>query len=112
MRRTWLTMALIAVAFVALSVLVPQPAAACQKCADAKFNPDFCFPAGQGEAGMTICTNGDWGCHLDGAACTGGSGGGGGGGGTGGGGGGACSGSGFCPAECFSCGGGGGGIKY
>lgn len=47
-------------------------------------------------------------CHMDGAACYGTSvGGGGGGGGTGGSGGSCRSTGGFCPAECFSCGGGG-----
>ena len=47
-------------------------------------------------------------CHMDGAACYGTTvGGGGGGGGTGGSGGSCRSTGGFCPAECFSCGGGG-----
>ena len=48
-------------------------------------------------------------CYESGSACYGITvGGGGGGGGTGGGGGGCASTGGFCPAECFSCSGGGG----
>lgn len=46
-------------------------------------------------------------CWTNGQACTNG-GGGGGGGGTGGGGSNTCTTTGFCPAQCFSCSGGGG----
>lgn len=95
-----------AIVFTAL----PTPASAeCEICFKF-FDDEWCYPAKSGESGVTSCTNPEEAsccCNMGGQPCTGGAGGSGGGGGGWGGGGGACSGSGFCPAECFSCGGGG-----
>jgi hypothetical protein len=94
-------------------VVLPAPtfAEACQECFKL-FDDEWCNDAPSGVSGFTICTSPEEAsccCKFSGSPCTGGSGGSGGGGGGGwGGGGGACSGTGFCPAECFSCGGGGG----
>lgn len=74
---------------------------------------DFCGTAND-QDGYMCCSPESYGvatyCHMDGAPCYGiNVGGGGGGTGGGGGGGGSCSyNSGWCPPECFSCGGGGG----
>lgn len=73
---------------------------------------DYCATAND-EDGYMCCSPETYGlatyCNLEGAACYGisvGGGGGGGGGGTGGGGGSCSYQNGWCPAECFSCGGG------
>lgn len=100
-----------AIVIAILLIVLPAPALAeCQICFKF-FDDEWCYPAKSGESGVTNCTNPEEAsccCSMGGSPCTGGSGGAGGGGGGGwGGGGGACSGSGFCPAECFSCGGGG-----
>jgi hypothetical protein len=91
-------------------LLVPQSAVACDKCVQF-FDDESCTTAGPGEIGNTICEvpeEASCCCKYKGETCTGGSGGSGSGGGTGGGGGNQCATTGFCPAECFSCGGGGG----
>jgi hypothetical protein len=90
--------------------LAPQATKACELC-HVFFDDESCKTATPGESGFTKCTvpeEASCCCTLSGNACTGGSGGGGGGGGgTGGGGGNPCQTTGFCPAQCFSCGGGG-----
>lgn len=81
----------------------------CQLC-HKFFDDEWCEPVGAGESGNTNCSSPEEAsccCRFSGSPCSGSGGSGGGGGGGWGGGGGACSGSGFCPAECFSCGGGG-----
>lgn len=68
---------------------------------------------GDGTSCSNAFLNGQVSCWVSGGACYNivvGGGGDEGGGGSGSGGGGNCSGGGFCPAECFSCGGGGGDI--
>lgn len=97
---------------VLLGLLVPVPVAAqaaCEVCHEF-FADESCKPADTGESGYTSCTTPEEAsccCTLSGDSCTGGSGGGSAGGDTGGGEN-QCQTSGFCPAECFSCGGGGG----
>jgi hypothetical protein len=94
---------------------LPQPAASCEIC-EYKFFLGFkCRPVTEKEVGSTICTGtyspvGGYTCEESGTFCTGITvdGGGGGGTGSGGGDGSSCQTSGFCPAACFSCGGGGG----
>lgn len=92
----------------------PVRAQSCEICKVGSLSgASWCRPVQQEETGATKCDD-----YVDiaGAYCVEGgnfcswvnAGGGGGGSGGGGGGGGGCSGSGFCPAECFSCGGGGG----
>lgn len=92
-------------------LLTPQPAGACEKCHEF-WGDETCVPAGPGDSGYTVCTTPEEAsccCTFSGSACTGSGGGSGGGGGGGwGGGGNQCQTSGFCPAECFSCGGSGG----
>jgi len=88
---------------------------ACENCVHGWIN-DHCIPVQQGEIGYTFCfempASFPWPsvCVADGNFCSSidVNGGGGGGGTGGGGGGGACATTGFCPAECFSCSGGGG----
>lgn len=103
-------------------VISAEDAAACQRCADGmkvvlSGGGSWCEPLREGETGVTICKQGvdifgkPW-CTESGTFCSqitvdGGGGSGGGTGGGGGGGGGSCQGAGFCPAECFSCSGGG-----
>jgi hypothetical protein len=95
---------------------LPQPAAGCEIC-----KPNFflgfvpCRAVAEDEVGATVCQDqydpiGGFTCEESGTFCTGitVSGGGGGGNGGSGGGSGSCQTSGFCPAFCFSCGGGGG----
>lgn len=85
----------------------------CKKRENFTIPKDFCAVADD-ENGSMCCSQESFGlatyCTETGSSCYGiVVGGGGGGGGTGGGGGGGCSSSsGWCPAECFSCGGGGG----
>lgn len=97
---------------VALCGLLTLPAAtACEICRDF-FTDLSCGPVFQGETGYTECepSGESSSCEVSGDFCSvitvdGG----GGGGGTGGGGGdNPCETLSFCPAECFSCGGGGG----
>ena len=107
--RQALTGWLIVAAIMLLFLPAPTYAAACQECFKF-FDDEWCQDAAPGRSGFTICTSPEEAsccCKVSGSPCTGGSGTGGGGGGGWGGGGGGCSGSGFCPAECFSCGGGG-----
>jgi hypothetical protein len=100
-------------------VLPRAAAAACEQC---KLSPfpfsynQWCVEVYDPETGVTACTDGLdpltgslW-CFEEGNACSvvNVGGGGGGTGGGGGGGGGSCNTAGYCPAECFSCGGGGG----
>lgn len=91
--------------------LLPAPVfAECQECFKF-FDDEWCQPVQGGRSGFTDCTSPEEAsccCRIRGNPCTSGGGTGGGGGGGWGGGGGACSSTGFCPAECFSCGGGGG----
>lgn len=99
------------------SFTLPRPVLGCEVCKYyffLGFAP--CRPVEEGETGATICTNhsdiSGFSCEESGDFCssitvTGG--GGGGTGGVGGGGSDPCQTSGFCPAECFSCSGGGGG---
>lgn len=116
-RMRWIRLSLLVV----LMVVAAQGAAwavcgNCQVCRERTritLAADFCAVA-NGENGSMCCSEQTYGpqtfCTESGSACYGIIvGGGGGGGGTGGGGGGGCgSYGGFCPAECFSCGGGGG----
>lgn len=101
---------LLAVGF--LLTLAPPAAAVpilCYKCTYILFVGLTCDSSLEGgESGKRQCNNN--GCILTGLSCTAppGGGGGGGGDGDGGGGGGACGSTGFCPAECFTCPGGGG----
>lgn len=89
----------------------------CQVCKEGlsiTLTRDYCKGANS-EDGWMCCREESFGletfCYESGSACYGITvGGGGGGGGTGGGGGGCASTGGFCPAECFSCSGGGGGV--
>jgi hypothetical protein len=99
-------------------VLLPQTGAACERCSSnweviLSGGQSWCHPVTGDEVGSTICTSGTTAiggsyCSESGNFCNSITiGGGGGGGGTGGGGGGSsCSYQGYCPAECFSCGGG------
>jgi hypothetical protein len=95
-------------------LLVPAAAQGCEICRASVLNParSWCRPVSEGETGVTNCVDhvshlGDSYCTEEGTFCSwvnagggsGGSGGGSGGGGS------SCTGSGFCPAECFSCGG-------
>jgi len=98
--------------------LLSSPARACEVCdwgiTVHLANNAYCRSADPNEVGSTHCTltydplTPSVDCYESGSFCTTitvtGGGGGTGGGGTGGGG---CGGSGFCPASCFSCGGGG-----
>lgn len=92
----------------------PLQAYECEICKLSFTGNSWCRAVREMETGVTQCKDyvaniGGSYCTEDGNACSWVTGvGGGGGGGTGGGGGGSCSSStGFCPAECFSCGGGG-----
>lgn len=96
---------------------LPQPAAGCEICKINLFLGFIpCRPVTQTEVGSTICEDkydifGGFSCEERGTFCSSiNVGGGGGGGGTGGTGGNSntCQTSGYCPAECFSCRGGGG----
>lgn len=97
-----------------VSVLSPQAVLGCEICKYyllLGFAP--CRPVTETEVGSTICTNEydplvGFSCAESGTYCSEINAGGGGGSGSGGGGGSQCSTTGFCPAECFSCGGGGG----
>jgi hypothetical protein len=92
---------------------LPSPASACEIC-EYVFLLGYapCKPVGPDDVGSTICTDhydpiSGFSCQESGDYCSnitiGG------GGGTGGGSdGGSCQTAGFCPAQCFSCGGGGG----
>jgi len=100
--------------FIVLTTLA-LPAEACQVCRQSFLSHNsWCRPVEQEETGATQCTNfpsntGGSYCSEGGTFCTwvNSGGGGTGGGGVGGGGGNGCAPTGFCPAECFSCGGGG-----
>jgi hypothetical protein len=96
-------------------VTPPRPASACELC---KYNIFLgyspCRPVGPDEVGSTVCTDsydplGGFSCEESGTFCSSITAGGGGGAGGAGGDGSACHTSGFCPAQCFSCSGGGGG---
>lgn len=82
----------------------------CEICKLSFTGNSWCRAVQEMETGVTQCVDhvaniGGSYCTEDGNACSWVNAGGGGGGGTGGGGGGGtCTGSGFCPAECFSCG--------
>lgn len=96
---------------------LPRPAAGCEICKYIFFlGYAPCRPVTQNEVGSTICTDqydpiGGFSCEESGTYCSSIDAGGGGTGGTGGTGssGGSCQTSGFCPAQCFSCSGSGGG---
>lgn len=112
--RILLTAVLVVLAFSAVAAAPASAEIDCQKCTFILFVGSHCDPAATGDSGKTSCTEGDGKCILSGTACTGTWGGGS---GTGGGGGGGgtdptCSTTGFCPAECFSCAGGGGRPPY
>jgi len=85
----------------------------CEICKLSFTGNSWCRGVQEMETGVTQCENhvaniGGSYCTEDGNACSWVNAVGGGGGGTGGwGGGGGCTATGFCPAECFSCGGGG-----
>lgn len=106
-RRGLLSIAVAAV----LSMFVAGALMACEDCFFNAQNIATCRPVFDGETGVTRCQSIATDCILSGTFCSEiTAGGGGGGGGTGGsGGGGSChtSGGGGCPAECFSCSGGG-----
>jgi len=95
---------------------LPRPATGCEIC-KINFFLGFipCRAVTESEVGSTICTDeydvvAGYTCSESGTFCSGITvGGGGGGGGSTGGGGGSCQTSNLCPAECFSCSGGGGG---
>lgn len=113
-RDQWSYAVLLLVAVAALSVLTATPASAapfpCNECTYIVFNGEVCDAVEAEEKGRTDC-NSTARCILSGSECTGPSSGGGGGGGGGddtGGGGAGCNTTGFCPAECFTCSGGGG----
>lgn len=116
MRRSRFRLVLL-LAITALSFLPSQEASACEICKYAFFLGYVpCRPVTGEEVGATICTGSysawtGYSCQESGTFCSnisvGGGGGSGGGSGGGGGGGGGCTGGGFCPAECFSCNGGG-----
>lgn len=95
-------------AVVAVLVVAPRRASGCEDCFFNNQNIATCRPTFDGEMGNTICWSITTDCQFDGAACTIITVGGGGSGGGGGGGGGCSGGAGGCPAECFSCSGGGG----
>lgn len=93
-----------------LSSILPPVAAACEDCFFNAQNIATCRPVFDGETGVTSCQSIATDCILSGTFCTeitAGGGGGGTGGGSGGGGSCHTSGGGGCPAECFSCSGGG-----
>lgn len=109
MRQT-LARFLFGAAIMLVILLAPAAAEACEECFKF-FDDEWCHEASAGQSGFTICNSPEEAsccCKFSGNPCTGGQPSGGGGGGGWGGGGGACGGTGFCPAECFSCGGGGG----
>jgi hypothetical protein len=95
---------------------LPRPAAGCEICKANLFLGFVpCRSVTEDEVGSTICQDqydpiGGSTCEESGTFCSGITvgGGGGGAGGTGGAGGNPCQTSSFCPASCFSCGGGGG----
>lgn len=99
------------------SMATSRPASACANC----YQPSqwsltsWCKPVANEETGVTGCDDywdpfdGSQTCAETGTFCSSVNAGGGGGTGSGGGSGdGSCSSGGFCPASCFSCGGGGG----
>jgi|SRR5215203_4112053 len=116
MRKSRIHLFLLVVLFAA-SFLLPQETKACEICNYNLFLGYIpCRPVNQDEVGATSCTNlydawSGFSCQESGTFCSGinvgGGGGSGGGSGGGWGGGGGCGGGGFCPAQCFSCGGGG-----
>lgn len=97
---------------VLISLALPAAAQTCEICKKGVLTSyAWCRPVQQEETGATNCVDyssiaGPY-CLESGNFCSWVSvgGGGSGGGGEGGGGGSGCTGSGFCPAECFSCGG-------
>lgn len=97
--------------------ITSTPARACEDCYWHWLNPSrsYCRPVNEGEVGVTNCVDyvdiyNDSYCTESGTYCSQiTAGGGSGGSGSGGGDGDACQTDGFCPAECFSCSGGGGG---
>lgn len=96
------------VAFALVWAVSSQPAVACQDCFFNAQNIATCRPTFDGEIGNIDCQSVTTDCVLSGPVCTVITVPGGGSGGSGGGGGGCQGGSGGCPAECFSCSGGGG----
>lgn len=106
-----------ALAALAILMAVPQAGSACERCTSGwqvvlSGGQSWCRPVTGDEVGSTLCTDsttaiGGAYCSESGNFCNAISVGSGGGGSTGGSGGGAsCSYQGYCPAECFSCGGG------
>ncbi len=91
----------------AVAIAAPGSAKACNECDVNAQNIDFCRPVFDNEVGATVCEAAPGYCNLSGSACSEITVGGGGSGGSGGGGGGCNTSSGFCPAACFSCSGGG-----
>lgn len=95
-------------AFAILWAFSPTALGACEVCF-ANINGIFtCGPASPNEVGFTLCAPLATRCQVGGDFCSVIDAGGGGSGGSGGGGGACQGGSGGCPAECFSCSGGGG----
>jgi hypothetical protein len=121
MRRSWVRLALFGGIAIASSLVHPEVVDACQICVRSNWLTPWnrlCRPVEDRESGTTTCetkiepASGLIYCHEGGDFCAvidvfGG--GGTGGGGTGGGGTNPCQTTGFCPAECFSCSGGGSG---
>jgi hypothetical protein len=109
--RNLMTRALPGLVVALLVLLSPLSAMACEKCFKF-FDDESCKDVGLGESGFEKCevpAEASCCCKMSGNACTGTSSGGSGGtGGTGGGGSNVCQTNGFCPAQCFSCSGGGG----
>jgi hypothetical protein len=109
-------LALFGVCSLCCSLLLPSVAEGCELCYSSLINPtrSYCRQVNELETGVTNCVTyvdnlGGSSCSESGTYCSYVNAGGGGSGGSGGGGGGnGCSTAGFCPAECFSCGGGGG----
>jgi hypothetical protein len=98
------------IAFVLATILwavSPVVAAACQDCFGNIQGIATCGPVRDGATGFTVCSSVTTECVVGGSFCTEIDVHGGGSGGSGGGGGACHGGAGGCPAECFSCSGGG-----
>lgn len=91
-----------------IALAVPVPAKACYDCDINLAGREICRLVFDGETGQLNCVIQSNQCSLSGTFCSIINVGGGGGGGTTGGGGGCTTTNGSCPAECFSCTGGGG----
>lgn len=106
--------ALLVVIASVVSLMIPgELQAGCERCTNPVFTGgmSWCVEVKQEETGVTLCKDGVdlFGpyCSEDGIYCSVVDAGGGGGTGSGGGGTNPCQTSGFCPAQCFSCSGGG-----